>query len=360
MNQRLWDAGRVFVVAIGCAATLATFVQAAVHSQGISAQATVKPSDPTRDVATLRQQVLALEKRVAELEKEELEKFKGDDLADDAAARKLEQRLAKLEGAQQTAKNDGKTGTKPDAAGDDKPMTVRVPFVVQDKSGRTIFEVDTSADGRPIVVVSSSLGAAAILGIDPLGKSSLRLFNAQHASVRLSAESEGGALSLENKTRKEAVTLSVDRGNAGLVKVFSAAGRAVTALSSNASGGQVLVADGQSGKNTVTLQTSAEGGRVTVHAPDGGSARAAMLADGNSGSLSVFNVDGSGLAGAALETGKSGAGRLVITDSAGNTMVEAGMLTNTGIGIVRVGPGGFGPAGVTGGVLPASSIQGRK
>ena len=355
MKQRLWDTGQVLIVAIGCAALLATS-QATVHSQGIGAQVTVKPSDPARDIVTLRQQVLALEKRVAELEKEELEKFKGDEVADDAAAKKLEQRLAKLEGA----KNDGKTGTKPDAAGDDGPMTVRAPFVVQDKSGRTIFEVDTSADGRPIVVVSGSVGAVAMLGIDPLGKSSLRLFSAQHASVRLSAESEGGALSLENKAQKETVTLSADRGGAGLVKVFSAAGRPVTALSSTANGGQVLVADGQTGKNTVALSTGPEGGSVKVHAPEGGSARVAMSAHGDSGSIAVFNTGGSGLAGAALETSSGGAGRLVLTDSAGNTMVEAGMVTNTGIGIVKAGPGGFGPAGVTGGVMPASSIQGRK
>jgi len=41
-------------------------------------------------------------------------------------------------------------------------------------------------------------------------------------------------------------------------------------------------------------------------------------------------------------------------------VVEAGVLSK-GIGIVRTGPGGDGPAGVVGGpVRPASSIQGRK
>ena len=110
MNQRLWDAGRVFVVAIGCAATLATFVQAAVHSQGLSAQATVKPSDPARDVAALRQQVLALEKRVAELEKEELEKFKGDDVGDDAAVRNSSSVLQSWKGRSKRRRTTARPG----------------------------------------------------------------------------------------------------------------------------------------------------------------------------------------------------------------------------------------------------------
>lgn len=358
MKQGIADRASALVVVIGCAALLATLAQAVAHSQGIAAQVTVKPSDPARDIVTLRQQVLALEKRVAELEKEELEKFKGDDVADDAAAKKLEQRLAKLEGAQQTAKNDGKTGTKPDAAGDDEAMTVRAPFVVLDRSGRTIFRVDTTDDGRAIAVVGNALGAAAVLGTDVLGNMSLRLFDAQRqASVWLSAATEGGYLRLNNKANKEALSLSTDLSGAGRVKVFSAAGAAVTALTSDASGGRVLVVDGQSGKNTVTLSTSPEGGLVSVYAPEGGSPRAMMVADGTSGSINVLN--GSGIAAAALETGSGGAGRLIVTDSSGAIMVEAGTLTK-GIGIVRTGPGGFGPAGVTGGVMPASSIQGRK
>lgn len=359
MKQAIADRASTLVVVIGCAALLTTLAQPVAHSQGIAALATVKPSDPARDIVTLRQQVVALEKRVAELEKEELEKFKGDDVADDAAAKKLEQRLAKLEGAQQTAKNDGKAGTKPDAAGDDEPMTVRAPFVVLDKGGRTIFRVHTTADGRAVAVVGNQLGAAAVIGTDTEGNMALRLFDAQRQpSVWLAAKDEGGYLRLKNKANNEAVTLSVDRGGAGLVKVHSAAGRALTALSSNASGGLVLVADGQSGQNTVTLQTSAEGGIASVYAPQAGSSpRAMMVADGASGSISVLN--GTGIAVAALETGDGGAGRLVTTDGSGTVMVEAGTLTK-GIGIVRTGPGGFGPAGVTGGVMPASSIQGRK
>lgn len=359
MNRRISNSGRVIIIAIGCVALLAALT-ATVDSQGITAQATTAKFDPTRDINALRQQVLALETRVAELEKEELEKFKGDDVGGDARERKLEQRLANLEKAQETAKSDGKAGSKHERADEDESMTVRAPFVVLDKAGRTIFRVDT-VDDRPIAVVGNPLGAQAVLGIDPAGNGSVRLFDVKRIpTVWLSAKAEGGDLVLTGKGFKDAVTLSIDRGGAGLVKVFSAAGRAVTALSSDASGGQVLVADGQSGKNTVKLWSSAEGGIVSVYAPEGGSARATMVADGASGSINVFNSGGSGLAGAALETGASGAGRLVLTDSAGNTMVEAGMLTNTGIGIVKTGPGGFGPAGVTGGVMPASSIQGRK
>jgi hypothetical protein len=51
---------------------------------------------------------------------------------------------------------------------------------------------------------------------------------------------------------------------------------------------------------------------------------------------------------------------LVILNAAGENAVELGAMTS-GIGIVRTGPGGSGPAGnLGGGLLPASSIQGKK
>ena len=69
MNRTMWNAGRVFVVAIGCAALLGAFTATAANSQGIGAQAKVVQPDPVAEVNRLRQQLLALEKRVAELEK---------------------------------------------------------------------------------------------------------------------------------------------------------------------------------------------------------------------------------------------------------------------------------------------------
>lgn len=330
-----------------------------IHAQGIKAKATVAaPANP--EIAKLQRQLATLESRIVELEKEKVELSEDPDEAarEEARSKALERRLATLEksAADRGARADSRSVDDGDG---EESISVRAPFVVHDRTGRTIFRVDTVDDDRPITVIGNPLGTSAVIGIDPAGNSSIRLFNAQrYASAKLSSNDGGGYLTLANKNKKEALTLSVDQSGAGRVKVFSAAGRAVTGLSSDASGGRVLVVDGKSGLNAVTLSTSADGGMVNVYAPEGGSPRASLIADGNSGSVNVYNS--TGVAAAAMETGVGGSGRLVITDAAGDITVEAGTLPK-GIGIVRTGPGGDGPAGVVGGtVRPASSIQGRK
>ena len=330
-----------------------------IQAQGVKAKATAAtPVNP--EIAKLQRQLATLERRIVELEKEKLELSEDPDetAREETRNKALERRLAALEksATDSGAKQDSRSADDGDG---EESLTVRAPFVVHDKTGRTIFRVDTIDGGRPITVIGHPLGASAVIGIDSFGNSSMRLFDAErYAGVDLSSRDEGGHLTLANKGKKEALTLSVDQSGAGRVKVFSAAGRAVTGLSSDANGGRVLVVDGKSGLNAVTLSTSAEGGMVNVYAPEGGSPRASLVADGNSGSVNVFNS--TGIAAAAMETGAGGAGRLVITNAAGDIMVEAGTLPK-GIGIVRAGPGGDGPAGVVGGtVRPASSIQGRK
>jgi hypothetical protein len=53
-------------------------------------------------------------------------------------------------------------------------------------------------------------------------------------------------------------------------------------------------------------------------------------------------------------------GQLVITNEAGDRLVVAGVATN-GVGVIKMGPGGNGPAAVMGNIaLPASEIQGKK
>ena len=53
-------------------------------------------------------------------------------------------------------------------------------------------------------------------------------------------------------------------------------------------------------------------------------------------------------------------GRFQITDATGAAMIVAAISTK-GVGVVRTGPGGNGPAAMLGSIaLPASGIQGRK
>lgn len=112
------------------------------------------------------------------------------------------------------------------------------------------------------------------------------------------------------------------------------------------------------GKPIFRVDAGAGGGIASVYAPEGGSPRVTLMAEGFNGSVNVLNADG--WTAAAIETGGGGSGRLVITDANANIMVEAGVLKK-GVGIVRTGPGGEGPAGVIGGTVKvASSIQGRK
>ena len=286
MKRNLSNSASAFVIGIGCV-TLMAALSVTAHSQGISAQATTTKPDPTRDIATLRQQLQALEKRVAELEKGELEESKGDVEAD-ASAKKLEQRLAQLERAAAT-KGDDKAGNKTQGADDDDPMTVRAPFVVQDDGGRTIFRVDTvPGGGRSRIMVGNPIGARAEIGPNELG---------------------GAVVAIYDSTNSLRVALA-----------------------------------GQPAESELRLRGSKT---VGVH----------LRADGIGGDVHLFNA--AGLGSARLSIGNGGAGNFMLGDAGGATVVSAGTMAN-GIGIIKAGPGGFGPAGVTGGVMPASSIQGRK
>jgi hypothetical protein len=287
MNRDKLHSAPVLAIVIGGAALVAAFT-VTVKSQGIGAQVAPAKSDPAREMTALRQQVQALEKRVAELEKGELQESK-DDQAGDAREKRLEQRLAQLEKAQESAKSDGNARNKQGQADDDTPMTVRAPFVVQDDNGKTIFRVDIApGSSRSRLMVGNPIGARAEIGPDELGGAAVAIYDSAN-SVR-----------------------------ATLI--------------------------GRSTESHLQLRGS-KASAVHVKADDVG------------GDVHLFNGAGSG--NARLTIGKGGAGSFTLGDAGGATVVSAGTMGN-GIGIIKAGPGGFGPAGVAGGVLPASSIQGRK
>jgi TolA-binding protein len=287
MNRNSANRAPVFVIAIACAALMATAI-AAADSQGITAQATTGKTDPAREITALRQQVQALEKRVAELEKGDLEQSKEDD-AGDAREKKLEQRLAQLEKTQESAKSDGTARNKQEQADGNAPMTVRAPFVVQDDGGRTIFRVDIAPNAsRARIMVGNPIGARAEIGPNEFGGAVIGLFDSTNA-LRVALVGRQAEAELQLR-----------------------------------------------GSKTLGVQ---------------------LKSDDVGGDLHLFNA--AGLGNARLTIGKGGAGSFTLGDAGGATVVSAGTLSN-GIGIIKAGPGGFGPAGVAGGVMPASSIQGRK
>lgn len=287
MSRNRTNSAPVLAIVIGAAALVAA-VTVTVNSQGIRAEVTPAKPDPAREMTALRQQLQALEQRVAEIEKDDLEEFKGDEV-EDAREKKLEQRLAQLEKAQESAKDDRNVRTKQEPAGDDSPMTVRAPFVVQDDNGKTIFRVDIAPDSsRSRIMVGNPIGARAEIGPNEFGGAVVGLYDSSNA-LR-------GAL-IGRQTEAELLLR---------------------------------------GAKTVGVQ---------------------LKSDEVGGDLHLFNA--AGLGNARLTIGKGGAGSFTLGDAGGATVVSAGTLGN-GIGIIKAGPGGFGPAGVAGGVMPASSIQGRK
>ncbi len=248
MNRLGWDRGRMLVGAVGCTALLGA-ISATATARQINAQASGS-SDSARDVNQLRQQVLALEKRVEELEKEELEKFKADEIEDDAREKKTEQRLAQLEKAQDAAKNDDKASKAPEGAGDDLPMTVRAPFVVQDDSGKTIFRVDIAPiDNRARIMVGNPIGARAEIGPNTDG-ASVGLYDSSNTwraaligrsdeshielrgpgkgiAVQIKADAIGGDLTLSNAAGLGNARLTIGKGGSGNFTLGDSAGAIV-------------------------------------------------------------------------------------------------------------------------------------
>lgn len=291
---------------------------------------------------------------------------------------------------------------EPGKPADGQSLTLRAPFTVKDGAGRVIFQVEVAA-GRnlPRAIVGNPSGAhvemgpassgsaavglygdsknllAALIG-DPKGSSMRVRDDKQSASigssegqgvgmflrlgearvVELSADKTGaGTVSIFGIGDKVAASLTSAADGGGTLKVLNKDAKAVAAVFAASDGGHVALTGPAGGKTAVGLSVTPTGGKVRVYPVEGGTARAELVAEADSGVVSIFNK--SGTSAALLEAGQSGAGHLVILNAAGENVIEAGAL-GTGIGIIRAGPGGFGPAGSMGGALtPASSIQGR-
>lgn len=320
----------------------------------------------------------------------ELTKLKADFTKVKAEVAGLQEALAQLK------KEPGKSV-------DGQSLTLRAPFTVKDGAGRVIFQVEVAAgrnqpraivgnpSGAHIELGPTSSGSAAAVGLygdsknllvtligDPRG-SSMRVRDDKQSTsigniegqglgmflrlgearvVELSADKAGaGTVSIFGVGDKIAASLTSAADGGGTLKVLNKEAKAVAALFAAPDGGHVVLTGPAGGKTAVGLSVTPTGGKVRVYPVEGGTARAELVADGDSGALSIFNK--SGTSAAVIDAGQSGAGHLVILNSAGENVIEAGALS-TGVGIVRAGPGGFGPAGSMGGALtPASSIQGR-
>lgn len=413
-----------------------------LHAQGINAKAAAAPS-ANAELLKVQQKLAALEERVTELEKPEVEKADDPEEAsrEEARNKAVERRLAALEKSvaaegskkdppaanagdseesaeltllkrQQVAANADIAALKdevsklkardPAKPADGQSLTLRAPFAVKDAAGRIVFQVDVPADRNlPRAIVGNPAGAHVEMGPSAGGSTAFALFDdskkllvalvgdPQRSYLRLRDSEQSVSLgNIENigtglflrRGDAQVADVSADKTGAGTVRIFGAGDKIAASLSSvpdggtlktfnkeqkgvaavfaGSDGGHVALTGPSGGKTAVQLSVTPTGGKVRVFPAEGGKARAELIADGDSGAMTVFNE--SGTSAAVVESGKSGSGHLVILNAAGENAVEAGA-TNGGMGIVRAGPAGSGPAGsLGGGTSPASSIQGKK
>ena len=310
----------------------------------------------------------------------------------DDQIRKLESRIAALERQ----------------VNSDAPLTVTAPFIVLDKKGKVILNVEGDA------------GAGADLILGGQGTAAIRLSTAAHVgavSVAAEGEPEVRLVSSDSDAGVEVVTSGGAKLNSSqlsriaflgrsddaddavaVVTVNNATGEPVAALAAKATGGEIQVGNADGTATNVELSANADGGRlrvfdkagvavggvfasprggglaltgpgggfsavslgvnkgggtVRVFSSGGGSARAALEADAATGGVTAYDQQGNPAATLASVTGGSGILQLL---SGGTTMVEAGT-TQDGVGLVRAGPS---TRGVIGTIVPPHTIMGRR
>jgi hypothetical protein len=152
------------------------------------------------------------------------------------------------------------------------------------------------------------------------------------------------------------VLVRVDRSPAGFARL--AVGDLV--------GSRVVLAAAP-GESAIDLTDSSNKVKVKITAtPTAASLVAAgdhgrtAMGTGGDGLSAIQVLNNAGIAVAELVGMEAQDGRLQITDAAGAAMIVAAVSTK-GVGVVKAGPGGNGPAAMLGNIaLPASEIQGRK
>jgi len=248
---------------------------------------------------------------------------------------------------------------------------VVAPFTVVDKAGNPLFEVvndngratiraglvimGTGASGGGYVVVQRPNKNTALALGQRNDNFALRVFdisgNTDLATVGEASAGSGGYVAVRRQNGNNAVALGQSNGSFGL-RVFDTAGKSELATVSEAKvGGGVFVANDGAGKTRMLMS-----GTGQLHAVDeGGTTRATMTSEG---AFSIRNAAGTTV----LRLGESagGAGQLQLANSAGNAMVEAGVL-RTNAGVVQAYPLGLGAApagGLLGIGAPGTFIMG--
>jgi hypothetical protein len=290
----------------------------------------------------------------------------------DIAQLKLDLAKVKADAAKLAADVAALKKSKP---GDGQALTLRAPFIVQDGSGRTVFQVDVPAGrGLPRVLIGNPSAARVEMGPGTGGSSAVGLFDdANKLLVALAGDPRGSYLRLRDdeqtanlgkiegvgqglflrKGDKDIAELSADKAGAGNLRIFGAGGKAVAGLFSDSDGARMALTAAAGGPSAISFAVTPSGGKIRVFAANGGKARAELTAEGPLGALNIFDVEGT--TAATLATAASKAGFLQISNGRGAIVVEAGADSKTGRGRVSAGPYDAGVAGTMGGGMQAAS-----
>jgi hypothetical protein len=148
-------------------------------------------------VKALRVRLDALERKLAEFEKDRLEAVRDIRVEsevkalDDAKAARLEQRVAILEKARKEDKTPPR-GADPAESVDERSMTVVAPFVVKDRAGKTIMVVQDAGDdasggagSRGLYIYGRTAGTVAVAHVGVANDNDAgRIFTARPAGTR--------------------------------------------------------------------------------------------------------------------------------------------------------------------------------
>jgi hypothetical protein len=270
----------------------------------------------------------------------------------------------------------GKAPT-PNKPTDGQPLTLRAPFIVKDSAGQVIFKVEVVADRNlPRAVVGNPSGAHVEMGPAAGGSSMVSLFDTSSKMLStIVADPKGSYVRVQDSSQsagfgkfekdgtgvflrtgdKEFAEVSADKTGAGILRIFGQGGKPVGGLFADSNGGRLALSGTAGGQTVVSLGAEATGGKVRVYPAGGGPIRAELVADGATGALHIFNTEG--ITSVMLAAGTTKAGRMELSNSSGNIVVQAGA-TDNGRGMVSTGPYDAGVAGVVGGIKAASSLLG--
>jgi hypothetical protein len=412
-----------YLLAAMLSIALLTPVPAFVRAQGMKATA-IPAASANPEITKLRRQLKALEERIAELEKEEVEAPEDPDEAarKEARDKALERRLAALEKSASEARQMGDTanpgnGGNADDSGnasresiaklelrlakmEQAARTVTAPFTVVDGRDRVLMRVDAATgggatlaigggDGGFIALDTSDAFAGVRVGVGTSANAAL-LSGEQHTGVMIGSakpmafigmDGNDPTITLNNINGDAVVGMTVDK-EGGRIDVLDVAGTQTAAsMSSSASGGSLRAFDSE-GNAVAGMLGGKGGGRLALTGAGGGKSAVSLSVATDGGVVRVFPSEGgkaraelaatssggalnlfdiAGANAASIDVDESKAGRLEFTNGNGSIVVQAGATPANRLGFVSTGPFDGGVAARQGnGAMPASTLVGRK